>query len=257
MAGLCAAQNQLGVPPSKPLRADMFKNTLSIFRDWKNHFFMDHGSFWKWLDSQFGFMASMLLFPLLFALDLLDLLWQLPLAFWKARRERIDTARRREKDLADDLRRREDCVIQAQRQLEQQRRQSETAERQAVDQQRRVEARAQCELLFGRHVHEIESRFPKEMLDSFMLTYMNDNQPVEAVERRGKELQRSILLHLEEERPVRKYLTIDELADWFVKEKQRIESLPIEEELREEHLVQLNMRYAELTQDMLQRMTPS
>ena len=134
--------------------------------------------------------------------------------------------------------------------------QGEARSRESANQQRRVEARAQCELAYSLHASEIEDRFPKATLSSFMQTYMSDAQPVEAVERRGNELRRIIQQHRETVQPRKKCHTVQGLAEWFLAEKERIEALPVDEELREEHLVQLNMRYAELTHNMLQKMEP-
>src|SRR5207302_387592 len=111
---------------------------------------------------------------------------------------------------------------------------AEDARRQATEQQRRIEARAQCELLYSLHAGDIADRYPKPRLNSFMQTYMNDSQPADVVERRGKELRGIIEQHLIAARPPTKCHTIQELADWFLAEKQRIASLPLEDELKDE-----------------------
>jgi hypothetical protein len=163
--------------------------------------------------------------------------------------------RRREQEYCDRERRRMSQEA-TDRHNEQLREQAESSRHAYSDQQRRIEARAQCELLYNQHFAEIKKRFSKKALDEFMQEYMADSQPAEIVERRSRELQRIIEEHRVAVKPIRKFHTIQELAEWFVKEQKRIQTLPIDDELREEHLVQLNMRYAELTQDMLQKMEP-
>lgn len=139
---------------------------------------------------------------------------------------------------------------------ERQRQQQEATRRQQTDQTRRTEARAQCELLYTLHAPEIADRFPKSMLDAFMHAYMSDAHAPEDVERRGKELQRIIEQHRQTSKPEKKPRTIQELAEWYLAEKARIEALPLDEEIKEDHRVQLDIRYSELTQSLLQKIEP-
>jgi hypothetical protein len=139
---------------------------------------------------------------------------------------------------------------------ERQKVEAEAARRHVIEQQRRTEARAQCELLYSLHAKEIADRYPKPRLNSFMQTYMNDSHPAEMVERRGQEIRNLIEQHRSAVVPPKKCHTIQELAEWLVTEQRRIDLLPLDEELREEHRVLLNIRYAELTQNMLQKMEP-
>jgi len=129
-------------------------------------------------------------------------------------------------------------------------------QREAAEHIRRENARAECELLFSLHAPEMHTRFGRPDLEHFMQTYMGNGMSVDEVERRGKELQRIIDQHRQHTKPDRKPRTIQDLAEWFVQEKQRIEGLPLEPDIKDEHLVQLNIRYAELTQDLLQKMEP-
>ena len=131
------------------------------------------------------------------------------------------------------------------------------AQRRAADEgRRRVEARAACELAYSLHGSEIGKHFPKSMFDAFLQTYMSDADRADDVERRGKELQRIIDQHRQKVKPEKRPRTIQELAEWYVREKSRIDALPLDEELKQEHAAALDMRYAELTQDLLQRLEP-
>lgn len=123
-------------------------------------------------------------------------------------------------------------------------------------QKRREDARASCELLFGLHAAEIGNRFPREQFDAFVAKYMTDKHAPEDVERRAEQLRALIEQHREQVKPTPKFATIEDLARWFQEQKQRIESLPIEEKSKRMHLVELNQRYAELTSELLQKMKP-
>jgi len=123
-------------------------------------------------------------------------------------------------------------------------------------QKRREDARASCELFFGLHAAEIGSRYPRDQFDAFVAKYMTDKHAPEDVERRAEQLQALIEQHRELVKPTPRFATIEELARWFQEQKQRIESLPIEEKAKRTHLVELNQRYSELTSELLQKMKP-
>lgn len=146
---------------------------------------------------------------------------------------------------------------------ERERRQLEDAERQALDarlkyqaQKRREDARIQCESFYSLHAPLIRRRFTKDMFDSFISRYMGDNRPPAEVEERAAQLQALIEQHVQAVAPMKKEPTIDALATWFLAEKRRIDTLSIDDELRDEHLAHLNMRYSELSQEILEKMRP-
>jgi len=123
------------------------------------------------------------------------------------------------------------------------------------DQARRENARAACELLYAQFAPEIGGRFPQTEVDRFLRTYMSDAQSVDEVERRGQELQRLIhehRQHIQRDPPE----TIQALAEWYLGEKERIEALPLDDDLKQTHLMQLDYRYAELSEQLLQRARP-
>lgn len=126
----------------------------------------------------------------------------------------------------------------------------------AADARRRVNARARCELLYNTHAPEIGARFPRESFDRFLDEYMGDGASPAEVEHRGKELAKIIEQHRQTVKPDKQPRTIQHLAEWYLQERQRIDSLPLEDELKQEHHAALDMRYAELTQELLQRIAP-
>jgi len=140
-----------------------------------------------------------------------------------------------------------------------QRRQEEDARRERLVRQaaqRRQEARSQCELLFNLHSADIANRFTRKMFDDYMAKYMSDAEDADTVERRGVQLRDIIEQCSEQTTGCAKPGTIDQLATWFLDEKKRIETLPLDEELKEEHLAHLNIRYSELSQQILEKIRP-
>lgn len=140
--------------------------------------------------------------------------------------------------------------------MEDQRMQTETRRQLSSDQQRRVKARSDAELLFWQHVAEVNSRFTKEMFDDYMRKYMGDEHPVAEVEARGGQLRTIIAQHRETVCPTQKEMTIESLVDWYVAEKQRINALALDDELKGEFLVEVDMRFSDLKQGLLNKMRP-
>jgi hypothetical protein len=126
----------------------------------------------------------------------------------------------------------------------------------AEDGRRRADARVRSELLYNRYAPEIARRFPRKNMERFMQTYMSDADPPESVEQRGRELENIIEQHRNCVKPDKPPKTIQDLAEWYLREKGRIDALPLDDELKQEHAAALDMRYAELTQELLQRIEP-
>lgn len=132
----------------------------------------------------------------------------------------------------------------------------EQQRRDAIEGRRRTQARADCLLCYSQHMNEIADRFSRSNVNSFIRKFMSDNQPADEVEKRGQQLQRIIKEHANAANPPRKSNSLEELANWYAKEQSQIQSLPIEDEVRDLHTVQLNIRYAELTQNLLEKIEP-
>jgi hypothetical protein len=170
---------------------------------------------------------------------------------WEARRQR-EAIEQQRKD--EQLRR--DHEEASRRTAEYQKMREEAARREAIEERRRIQARADCELCYSQHLNEVEYRLPKSIVKSFLRKYMSHDQPADEVEARGKQLQQIIQEHAHAANPPKKSNSMQELADWYLQEQSQIQSLPIEDEVRDFHLVQLNIRYSELTQAMLEKIEP-
>jgi hypothetical protein len=200
------------------------------------------------------FAATLVLLPSLLIMHFICFLALCILYFFiripiNIHRRRVEAQRRREEEFAAKLAYEERRRIDAERE----RQTRESAARQSSDFQRRIDARADCELFYDQHLKEVGKRFPREMFQSFMEKYLSDAQPVEAVERRAKELRRVIQHHRDAAKPPAKFQSVQEVTDWFLHEKQSIESLSIDDEVRQEQLSCLDQRYSELTQHMLEK----
>lgn len=184
--------------------------------------------------------------PISLALFTTLYLWTLPFRLfrWKARRSQ-----------EHDSIQRSAAQARQEQQVALQQRESTTRDRNA--QRRRDEVRSKCELLFALHAADIGQRFSKSMLDDFIDSYMSDQHDPDDVERRGRELQEIIKQHKANVSPAKKKpRTIQELSEWYLAEKARVEELPLDEAVKQDHLVSLDVRYSELTQDLLQKMEP-
>ncbi|MDB5392212.1 MAG: hypothetical protein JWM11_7858, partial [Planctomycetaceae bacterium] len=164
-----------------------------------------------------------------------------------ARKRQQDIIRRRDLELASEQRIRD-------RELQRIRQENSLIEKN--NQQRRMDARSKCELLYNMHEADIHERFNRQAFDRYLQKYMSDAEPPEVVESRGVELQAVIEKHCEVKGIADKPQSIDQLAQWFIDEKARIESLPLDERMRATHMAHLNMRYAELSQEILEKIRP-
>lgn len=173
-------------------------------------------------------------------------------------RRRRDAQERRRRKEAERQRRAADAQWRrdAPRRERARREEEERRRHAASDQTRRENARAACELLYAAHAPEIRTRMPRTEVDRFMATYMGDAKPPAEVERRGEQLRRIIEQHRQTVKPERPPRTIAQLSEWYLAEKARLETLPLDERVKQDHLVQLEIRYADLTQELLEKMEP-
>ena len=140
------------------------------------------------------------------------------------------------------------------REAEEQRRVAEQAER--TDARRREDARVACELLYNLYAAHLQDRFPQEAFDRFVQTYMTDEQPPDVVEQRAGQLQATIQQQYEQVNPPDNFTDLGQVARWYEKQKKKIERLGVHQSFKDDYLVQLNERYAELTQRVLEKQEP-
>ena len=140
--------------------------------------------------------------------------------------------------------------------VERESRQLEHSRQQAEAQRRRTNAKARASLTFGLFAPKIQSRFTQQMFDDFLSKYLGDDQTPDDVERRVEELTQTFQRHLEEIEPPEGKRSIEELGQWFLDQKRRIEELPLDPKVKRAHVADLNSRYAEISTKLLEKLHP-
>lgn len=121
---------------------------------------------------------------------------------------------------------------------------------------RRENARVACELLYNLYAPDLLDRLPRDAVDDFVAKYMRDGQPIELVEERAAQLQAMIQQHYEQVRRPGKFTDLGQVTRWYEKEKDKIVQLDIDQSFKDDYLVQLNERHAELAQRVLEKLEP-
>lgn len=169
----------------------------------------------------------------------------------KRRQQKDEERRRRE---AEEWERtapeRNRCEREEQARLFEEQRTREKAKR------RRQDVMVACESLFLLYAPEIHERFTREQFDDFTKKYMAETEPSELIEVRGQQLQTLIREHHNKVNPPEKFHSLQELATWYQEQKRQIEALPIDDSFKQDYLVQLNERYADLTQKVMENLAP-
>jgi hypothetical protein len=130
------------------------------------------------------------------------------------------------------------------------------AEAEGLDQKRRQDARAACQLLYHCYAPEIGSRFPRSAFDEFAAEHLNDSLSADMVQERARQLCDLMKAHFNTVCGEQSFKTIEQLAGWYRDQRQRIEGLPLDRDFKQTHLTQLNERYLELTERHLGSLRP-
>jgi hypothetical protein len=147
------------------------------------------------------------------------------------------------------------ALLWAERKVESDRRQQEQLVQTKAAQKRREDARAVCDMAYALVAPEIAGRFSKQDFETFVSKYMTDSFPPEQVEERAVQLKAIIRQHQEKIVPAPKFRSIQDLAVWFEAQKLEIETVQ-DQRLKATLLVQLKVRYTELTSQLLSEMSP-
>jgi hypothetical protein len=126
----------------------------------------------------------------------------------------------------------------------------------AAAQKRRADARAACEVLYNLHAPEIAVRFSRDLFNDFVTRHLGDNQSPEYVEERARQLQEIIRCHVERIEPPKKQWTVEELAAWYKTMRETIERQPIDDRQKRVQVAQLNLRYRDLMNDLMETLEP-
>ena len=126
----------------------------------------------------------------------------------------------------------------------------------AQAQHRREDARASALLSYSFYAAKLGERFSRAMFDQYVEQYMSDKQPPEVVERRGQELLAIFEKHLADVRPAKKESSLESITRWYQQTKAQIEALPLDDDVKEVRLIELERRFAELLSGHLEGTTP-
>lgn len=109
------------------------------------------------------------------------------------------------------------------------------------DQNRRDNSRFACQLLYDQHAHRLQNLLPRERLSDYFEQHLSDTFPAEIVEIRAEQLKEMILLFLEQgDGNHQKFSSLNEIAEYFQKQKEEIESLQYDEQTQQTMLSSLN-----------------
>jgi hypothetical protein len=117
----------------------------------------------------------------------------------------------------------------------------------AEAERRRNRARANAALTFSLCAPQLRERFTQQMFDDFLAKYMGDDQPPDEVERRGTELLQTLQKHVEATDVPEQKQTLEDLAHWFLQQKEHIGALPLDDKVKRVHVAELTCRYNELS----------
>jgi len=143
--------------------------------------------------------------------------------------------------------------------LQRQRREQQNEERrmsQIDGNRRRATARADVFRHFAALKSSIGDRFTQDQLEKYVADFMGDEHPSEDVENRGSQLIEMLTELTSEPASGSEKISLEQLASWFVDQKKRIDALPLDEIIKQRLNAGLNVRYAELTEQLIQDLRP-
>jgi hypothetical protein len=126
----------------------------------------------------------------------------------------------------------------------------------AEAQRRREEARATLELFFALHAPELGDRFTRSMFESYVARHLGHDHPPEYVELRAQQLRDALQQLLDKLEPASRRLSLEELTQWYQSMRQKIEALPIDDRSKRTQIAQLNERYRNLVNDLMEDLQP-
>lgn len=163
------------------------------------------------------------------------------------RRYDREESERREREAREWERRAPERARQAADEEIRQRRQREEREQHAAlaltEQRRRDDVRMECYLLYDRHVDQLETHFPRQMLQEYFETYMKATHSAAVVEQRARLLMEMLREQINSKTDrMAAFTSLADVAAYFREQRQEVETLPYDEETRESLLFAVNKR---------------
>ncbi len=134
----------------------------------------------------------------------------------------------------------------------------ESAERDRAEAERSMhlsrgeKARYSSQLLYDRHEYQIREKFPQEKLERYFDEYMNDEFPVELIEKRGQDLKAMIESFVEGDKP--KQSSPDAVKQYFDEQRIHLNSMDLAPDVLEAQLLELNYRQDQAIKEHLRNL---
>jgi hypothetical protein len=120
-------------------------------------------------------------------------------------------------------------------------------------QRRRDRARMQLELAYLQGQPVISTWLPRPMFDDFLRRHLGDHLSSEEVESNARQLLAALGQHQDQVQGRAKFVSFEELADWLLAEQQRIQSMALEQPLKQTQLIDLHQRDLNQVRKMVQQ----
>ncbi|MFN0196053.1 MAG: hypothetical protein ACKVT0_04865, partial [Planctomycetaceae bacterium] len=131
-------------------------------------------------------------------------------------------------------RRRQEAVSVATKARSHDQSRSDEEARRKTDQQRRDDARLECQLYYDRHADRFKLKFPRERLQEYFAAYMTDAHPTEAVDQRARLLLEMLREQLQgQPGGAVAFGSLADIATHFSTQRVELETLPYDEETRD------------------------
>lgn len=142
----------------------------------------------------------------------------------------------------DQPRRRRTTMLAAQNEMMQDLQEDLDVLRDREAQRRREKARLQLELIYMQAMPLIKEWLPREMYDDFVQRHLSDQIPPSDVEENARQLQ-TVLQQYVEQVQQQEFSSIEDLTRWLLAEQQRIQSMGLDQPLKQSQILDLHQRY--------------
>jgi hypothetical protein len=117
---------------------------------------------------------------------------------------------------------------------ERQRQEAEAeAARRVAAERAKADTKAAVLLAFSQHAPVLGDRFPRATLDEFVTKYMSDSEPLEVIQRRGRELIEVMERQRKTVEPGERTVDLDTLGRWYADQLEKVESLTLDDDAKE------------------------
>ncbi|MEM7316273.1 MAG: hypothetical protein AAF497_24330, partial [Planctomycetota bacterium] len=113
------------------------------------------------------------------------------------------------------------------------------------------QCRLSCDLLYESFAVDVGHRLSRDRYESLKEQYLTDDQDLATFKARANQLEVLIRQQAEVANPERRFQSFGELSDWFSATKEAITKMPLDEDIKEAMLAQLNEQFSEFVDQMV------